>query len=133
MAGYLIEERRRWPVITASPRGQCSQYPVYSEFWKERHIQMRPQAGKTVPVTWSDEKLILLYCPGRGSNSRPSAHRGFKHGQGVPCPYSLGHGGGMTYKTNRNKPSLHGLLPLHIASMSMRKTARIGYGRHRQF
>ena len=23
-AGYLIEERRRWPVITASPRGQCS-------------------------------------------------------------------------------------------------------------
>ena len=24
MAGYLIEERRRWPVITASPRGQCS-------------------------------------------------------------------------------------------------------------
>ena len=26
-------------------------------------------------VTWSDEKLILLYCPGLGSNSRPSAHR----------------------------------------------------------
>ena len=26
MAGYLIEERRRWPVITASPRGQCSKY-----------------------------------------------------------------------------------------------------------
>ena len=25
VAGYLIEERRRWPVITASPRGQCSQ------------------------------------------------------------------------------------------------------------
>ena len=24
MAGYLIEERHRWPVITASPRGQCS-------------------------------------------------------------------------------------------------------------
>ena len=23
-AGYLMEERRRWPVITASPRGQCS-------------------------------------------------------------------------------------------------------------
>ena len=46
-----------------------------------------------MPVTWSDEKLILLYCPGRGSNSRPSAQRGFKHGQGVPRPYSLGHGG----------------------------------------
>ena len=28
-----------------------------------------------MPVTWSDEKLILLYCPGRGSNSRPSARR----------------------------------------------------------
>ena len=24
VAGYLIEERRRWPVIAASPRGQCS-------------------------------------------------------------------------------------------------------------
>ena len=39
-----------------------------------------------MPVTWSDEELILLYCPGRGSNSRPSAHRGFKHEQGVPRP-----------------------------------------------
>ena len=47
-----------------------------------------------MPVTWSDEKLILLYCPGRGSNSRPSAHRGFKHGQGVLRSYPLGHGGG---------------------------------------
>ena len=24
VAGYLIEERRRWPVIIASTRGQCS-------------------------------------------------------------------------------------------------------------
>ena len=24
VAGYLIEERRRLPAITASPRGQCS-------------------------------------------------------------------------------------------------------------
>ena len=24
VAGYLTEERRRWPIITASPRGQCS-------------------------------------------------------------------------------------------------------------
>ena len=47
--------------------------------------------GKTVPVTWADEKLILLYCPGQGSNSRPPEHRGFKHGQGAPRPYSLGH------------------------------------------
>ena len=51
---------------------------------------------ETVPVTWSDEKLILLYCPGRGSNSRPSEHRGFKHEQGVARPYSLGHGGGYS-------------------------------------
>ena len=26
VAGYLIEERRRWHVIIASPRGQCSKY-----------------------------------------------------------------------------------------------------------
>ena len=39
-----------------------------------------------MPVTWSDEKLIPLYCPGRGSNSRPSARRSFKHDQGVPRP-----------------------------------------------
>ena len=39
VAGYLIEERRRWYVITASPRGQN----VLNKFriWKERHIQMR--------------------------------------------------------------------------------------------
>ena len=24
LSGYLIEERRRWPLITVSPRGQCS-------------------------------------------------------------------------------------------------------------
>ena len=51
--------------------------------WKERHVQMR----KPYPSPGSDEKLILLYCPGRGSNSRPPAHRSFKHGQGVPRPY----------------------------------------------
>ena len=39
-----------------------------------------------MPVTRSDVKLILLYCPGRGSNSPPAAHRGFKHGQGVLRP-----------------------------------------------
>ena len=25
VAGYFVEERRRWPVITASPRGQYSE------------------------------------------------------------------------------------------------------------
>ena len=42
-----------------------------------------------------DEKLILLYCPGRGLNSGPPAHRSFKHGQGVPRPKPFGHGGGI--------------------------------------
>ena len=90
VAGYLIEERRRWPIINASHEDN-----VLNKFriWKERHIQMR----KTVPVTLSDEKLILLYCPGRGSNSRPTAHRSFKHGQGVPRSYPLGHGGGFDF------------------------------------
>ena len=50
--------------------------------WMERHVQMR----KPYQSPGSDEKLILLYCPGRGSNSRPPAHRSFKHGQGVPRP-----------------------------------------------
>ena len=54
---------------------------------KERHFQMR----KPYQSPGQDEKLILLYCPGRGLNSRPPAHRSFKHGQGVP----LGHGGGQ--------------------------------------
>ena len=35
---------------------------------------------------------VLLYCPGRGSNTRPPAHRSFKHGQGTPRPLPLGHG-----------------------------------------
>ena len=26
-----------------------------------------------------DEKLILLYCPGRGLNSRPPAHRSYRY------------------------------------------------------
>ncbi len=37
-----------------------------------------------------DEKLILLYCPGRGLNSRPPAHRSFKHGQ-VKVSHALNH------------------------------------------
>ena len=38
VAGYLIEERRRWPVITASPEDN-----VLNKFriLKERHVQMR--------------------------------------------------------------------------------------------
>ena len=48
-----------------------------------------------MPVTCSDETLILIYFPGRGSNSQPPAHRSFKHGQGVLRPYPLGHGGGL--------------------------------------
>ena len=60
--------------------------------------------GRKGIFRWGNEKLILLYCPGRGSNSRPSAHRGFKHGQGVPRPYSLGHGGGMTWLIETSPP-----------------------------
>ena len=33
-----------------------------------------------------DEKLILLYCPGRGLNSRPPVHCSFKHGQHMTHP-----------------------------------------------
>ena len=79
VASYIIEDRRRLPVITASPRGQCSK-------------QMQNFEGKacsdekTLPVAWSDEKLILLHCPGQGLNSRPPAHHSFKHGQGIPHP-----------------------------------------------
>ena len=50
-----------------------------------------------MPVTWLDEKLILLYCPGRvrTHDLPPPTHRSFKHGQGVLRPYPLGHGGGF--------------------------------------
>ena len=36
-----------------------------------------------------DEKLILLYCPGRGLNSRPPAHRSFKNM--VKASHALNH------------------------------------------
>ena len=79
VAGYLIEERHRWPLITASHKDN-----VLNKFRisKERHVQMR----KPYQSPGQDEKLILLYCPGRGLNSRPPAHRSFKHGQGFPRP-----------------------------------------------
>ena len=40
-------------------------------------------------------------APGRGSNSRPPAHRSFKHGQGVPRSYPLGYGGGRYVRVNK--------------------------------
>ena len=33
------------------------------------------RSSHLVSWCWSDEKLILLYCPGRGLNSQPPAHR----------------------------------------------------------
>ena len=62
VAGYLIEERRRWPVITV-PREDN----VLNKFriLKERHVQMR----KPYQSPGQGEKLILLYCPGRGLNT----------------------------------------------------------------
>ena len=47
VAGYLIEERRRWPVITASSRGKCSKYIQNFE-------------GKAC----SDEKTLPVTCSG---------------------------------------------------------------------
>ena len=38
VAGYLIEERRRWPVITASHEDNV---PNKFRILKERHVQMR--------------------------------------------------------------------------------------------
>ena len=39
MAGYLIEERHRWPIIIA----------VLKKFriWKERHVQMKENGAQT--------------------------------------------------------------------------------------
>ena len=46
VAGYLIEERRRCPVITASPRGQCSK--------EIQNFEGKACSDeKTLPVTWS--------------------------------------------------------------------------------
>ena len=47
VAGYLIEERRRWPIITAPHEGN-----VINKFriWKERHFQMREH--RTSHLVW---------------------------------------------------------------------------------
>ena len=85
VARYLIEERRRWPVIRpTSTTVLPHEDNVLNKFriLKERHVRMR----KPYQSPGQDEKLILLYCPGRGLNSRPPAHRSFEHGQGVPRP-----------------------------------------------
>ena len=52
VAGYLIEERRRWPVITASPRGQYTK--SIQNFERKAYSD-----EKTVPVAWLDYKVIL--------------------------------------------------------------------------
>ena len=59
----VVEEKRRWPIINASPQGQCSKLILNLE-------GKACSDEETIPVTWSDEKLILLYCPGRGSKSQ---------------------------------------------------------------
>ena len=47
VAGYLVEERRRWPVITASPRGQYSK--------QIQNFERKARSDeKTVPVAWLD-------------------------------------------------------------------------------
>ena len=41
---------------------------------------------RLLPRTPCESKIDIggiVYCPGRGSNSRPSAHRSFKHGQAL--------------------------------------------------
>ena len=77
VAGYLIEERRRWPITVLLPRED--NVPNKFRILKERHVRMR----KPYQSPGQDEKLILLYCPGRGLNSRPPARRSYKHGQGA--------------------------------------------------
>ena len=42
VAGYLIEERRRWPIITASTRGQC----VNSEFGRKDEGKPHQSPGR---------------------------------------------------------------------------------------
>ena len=53
----LIRSNTVWPVITTSPRGQCSQYNIIQNFEGKACSD-----EKTVPVTWSNEKLISSYC-----------------------------------------------------------------------
>ena len=47
VAGYLIEERRRWSLITASQQGQYSK--LIQNFERKAHSD-----EKTVPVAWLD-------------------------------------------------------------------------------
>ena len=41
MAGYLIEERRRWPVIIGLPLPHEDNVRNKFRIWKEMHVQMR--------------------------------------------------------------------------------------------
>ena len=81
VAGYLyvIEESRRSTVMYASHEDK-----VLNKFriWKERHVQMRENRASR--LVGCQTHPTIYYCPGRGSNSRPPAHRSFKHGQSVP-------------------------------------------------
>ena len=65
-----MPHKRKTQMVCNLPRGLRS-----SEFriWNIRAFQKR----KTLPVSWLDEKLSLLYCPGRGANPRPPAHPDF--------------------------------------------------------
>ena len=78
VAGCLIRGRRRWSVTYTSPRG-----PRISEFvriWNRRAFQ-----EKTLPVSWLDEKLSLLFPrPGREPTTSRTPRLNDK--QGVPHP-----------------------------------------------
>ena len=79
---------------------------VLNEFriWKERHVQMR----KPFQSPGSDEKLILLYYPSRGSNSWPPAHsRALQTWSRCPKPLTTRPRRRISCSFRNNKLALH--------------------------
>ena len=55
IAGYLIEERRRWPVITASPQGQCS---IWMKQWSAI-VRRSRSVDRQRQRTWAATTAII--------------------------------------------------------------------------
>ena len=85
VAGYLIEGRRRWPVIYCFLTRTIIFY-INSKFEKKGIFGSENHTSCLVGLLW---------CPGQGSNSRPPVFYRFNMAK-VTHTVKLSHGGGST-------------------------------------